>query len=113
MLIEKKSFQLSSKKIYLKYKNIYKNIDNISSKIKSQLIYKLIYIDYLIIGEEDKGDSITVHCFIELKSSINTSSSYFFDIYLDGELYHGHYRAGTRKKRILEYIYKNTKYIEN
>lgn len=109
-----RKFKLKGKKLYLIYKNIDNNIYNKKEKIVAQLIYKLIYIDYYIVGEETNMDgTINIHCFIELKTPFETLNEYFFDIFLDGEQFHGDYQMGTRKKRIIEFIHRHNNYITN
>jgi len=113
MKTQHKLFKVKGKKLYLIY-NIHKPIHNIKERILDQLKRKLIYIDIYLIGEEKKEfQTSNIHCFIELKTPFETSSPKFFDIDLDGHIFSGEYKTGTRKKRIIEYILQLKSHINN
>lgn len=107
-----KTFKLKGKKFYLKY-ILDTNIQNKTQKILDQLRYKLFSISYYCIGQEDnENNQTTIHCFIELKQTFETSSTSFFHVFIDGYMFHGNYRIGTRKKLIIDFIKDHSnKYI--
>lgn len=107
-----KAFKLKGKKFYLKY--VLDNyIQNKTQKILDQLIYKLFSISYYCIGQENhENNQTTIHCFIEVKQTFETTNTSFFHVFIDGYQFHGEYRIGTRKKMIIDFIKNHSdKYI--
>lgn len=107
-----KNFRLSSKKIFLTYSQIDKNIKH--QDILECLTKKLVIGEYLVALESHQDGGLHAHVLLLLKKRCDIRNVNFLDLEYNGFAFHGNYQSAKQIKALISYIIKeDMNYITN
>lgn len=105
-------FRLSSKKIFLTYSQIDKNIKH--QDILECLQKKLLIGEYLIALENHQDGGLHAHILLLLKKRCDIRDANFLNLEYNSFAFHGNYQAAKQIKALIAYIIKeDMNYITN